>query len=152
MAKRPARKPKHAVNSIDLAEILPQPVVPEVVYDETDWDSIKAQKRAETTALRLGTSPALRPVPIARKVPVLLITHPQTFQQEHRFVLRQALRDICKEHHQDGKTFFEVGEEDDLIEGTIEFCIKFLAGYGIDAERSVEQVPVVNLADPRATW
>jgi hypothetical protein len=151
--KRGVRKPQSTIGrAIDLETIVPQPISIEIIYDEKEWGSTKARRKAEQRSLRTGEPEVLQTVPVARKVPVLLITHPATWQAEHRFVLAQALRDILKEHRVSGELYFEVGETDDLIEGTIDFCIKFLATYGMDAERAVREVPCVNPADPRAIW
>jgi hypothetical protein len=154
MAKsRGTRKPRSTVaRAIDLESIIPQPISIEVIYEEKEWDSNRKRRQAEQRALRTGGPEEMQTVPIARVVPVLLITYPATFQQEHRFVLHQALRDVLKEHRIGSDLFFEVGETDELIEGTITFCIKFLEGYGVQAERAERQVPCANPQNPRASW
>lgn len=154
MAKtRGVRKPKTTLaQTIALANILPQPLSFETIYEDREYDSMRARRLAEKRAARGDGVPDMQSVPVRRRVPVLLINHPEIFQQEHRFVLRQVLEDICKEHRAGSELYFEVGRSDDLIEGTIAFCIKFLDGYGVQAERAEREVPYTNPADPRANW
>ena len=154
MAKqRGVRKPRTTLaQTIAMADIIPQPLKFETIYEDREYDSIRARRNAEKRAARGDGVPDMQPVPVRRIVPVLLIKHPAIFLGDHRFILRQYLEDLCKEHRIGGELYYEVGATDELIEGTITSCIALLDGYGVIAERALREVPYTNPADPRANW
>ncbi|MHC4647003.1 MAG: hypothetical protein ACYTBJ_16020 [Planctomycetota bacterium] len=84
--------------------------------------------------------------PYGRAVPVLLITHPQSFTTDHEDLLRlepgvesdqKVIRRILKRHDVEGETFFEMGLTDADSDRVIKYAINFLAAHGVKATRDI---------------
>lgn len=96
--------------------------------------------------------------PEGRDVPVLLITHPQTFKVEHELALRlephierkidRVIRGALKRHDREGELYFELGETEADADEVIDYAITLLKGYGVDASRAIRFTPYMS----RAAW